>query len=315
MHIRPLGVGGPPVTSMGLGLAALGRPGYMTVGHADDMGDDISVQAMRARCHQMLDHAWAAGIRYVDCARSYGRAEEFLRDWLVMRDIAPGEVTVGSKWGYIYTAGWKRRAEKHEIKVHTVDNFLSQWAESRALLKDHLSVYMIHSATLKSGVLDRTDVHDAMQAARQETGVRMGLSLSGPRQAAVLRRALDLALFDVVQATWNPLDPSVGEALQQAKDAGMGVIIKESVANGRLTPRDRELSARAAAAGWDAPLDALAISTALAQPFCDVVLSGAATPTQLASNLTALHAQPPQWAGWSEQPEEYWSRRGELAWS
>lgn len=37
------------------------------------------------------------------------------------------------------------------------------------------------------------------------------------------------------QATWNLLEQSAGEALLEAKEAGMDVIIKEGVANGRLT--------------------------------------------------------------------------------
>jgi aryl-alcohol dehydrogenase-like predicted oxidoreductase len=47
--------------------------------------------------HALLDAAHAAGVRYLDAARSYGYAEEFLSSWLEQRKIAPGEVTVGSK--------------------------------------------------------------------------------------------------------------------------------------------------------------------------------------------------------------------------
>jgi aryl-alcohol dehydrogenase-like predicted oxidoreductase len=47
--------------------------------------------------------------RYFDAARSYGRAEEFLGGWLAARGIAPQEVVVGSKWGYVYTANWQGR--------------------------------------------------------------------------------------------------------------------------------------------------------------------------------------------------------------
>lgn len=48
--------------------------------------------------------------RYYDAARSYGRAEEFLAGWLDSRGITPGQVLVGSKWGYTYTAGACTRA-------------------------------------------------------------------------------------------------------------------------------------------------------------------------------------------------------------
>ncbi|HZY87152.1 MAG TPA: aldo/keto reductase, partial [Gemmataceae bacterium] len=120
MLIRPLGRTGLVVSPVGLGLAALGRPGYINLGHADDLAHDYDVAAMEARAHAVLDAAWAAGVRYFDAARSYGNAERFLSTWLAARGIAPAAVTVGSKWGYTYTAGWKVEAEKHEIKDHSL---------------------------------------------------------------------------------------------------------------------------------------------------------------------------------------------------
>src|SRR5215831_8557476 len=92
---------------LALGLAALGRPGYITLGHTEDMEGDTSVAAMERRCHAVLDAAWAAGVRWFDAARSYGRAEEFLASWLGARGIRPGEATISSKWGYTYMAGWQ----------------------------------------------------------------------------------------------------------------------------------------------------------------------------------------------------------------
>src|SRR5690242_15194586 len=74
---------------LGLGLAALGRPAYHTLDHGRDLGDDRTPSRLEARAHAVLDAAYAAGIRYVDAARSYGRAEEFLRHWLDARGLAP----------------------------------------------------------------------------------------------------------------------------------------------------------------------------------------------------------------------------------
>src|SRR5260370_10937587 len=103
---------------MGLGLAALGRPGYINIGHASDIQGDLDVAVMEARAHAVLDAAWNAGVRYYDAARSYGRGEAFLAHWLASRAIKPDQVVVGSKWGYTYTADWKVDAEKHEVKEH-----------------------------------------------------------------------------------------------------------------------------------------------------------------------------------------------------
>lgn len=313
MQVRTLGANGPMVTALGLGLAALGRPGYINIGHGDDMGQDTSVEAMASRCHAVLDVAYEAGIRYFDVARSYGRAEAFLADWIRRRGLQPGAISVGSKWGYIYTAGWKRQADQHEVKVHTLENFRRQWDETQALLGQHLSTYLIHSATLQSGVLERPAVLSAMAQVRAETGVRIGLSLSGPGQVETLSRAQALGVFDVVQATWNVLEPSAGPALLAAHEAGMGIIVKETLANGRLTPRSPTLAEKAAA--LPGPLDQVALACAMAQPFADVVLLGAASVSQLRSNLKAQQKVAPDMTEWAEDVRQYWQHRSRLSWN
>src|SRR5262249_16499419 len=78
----------------------------------------------------------------------------FLATWLASRNIAPDAATVGSKWGYTYTAGWKTDADKHEVKEHTLPVLHRQFAESRQLLGAHLDLYQIHSGTLASAVLE-----------------------------------------------------------------------------------------------------------------------------------------------------------------
>ena len=314
------------MTPIGLGLAALGRPGYVNLGHGADLGPDHGVEAMRRRCHEVLDAAWAGGIRYLDAARSYGRAEEFLASWLEARRLSRAEVTVGSKWGYTYTAGWRVEAPRHEVKDHSVATFLRQLGESRALLGASLALYQIHSATLETGVLDDREVLDALARSRDE-GIAIGLTLTGPDQAVVLARAMaaevgGTPVFDTVQATWNLLEPSAGAALAEAHAAGMGVIVKEALANGRLAagnPRLPSPLAAAAAESGAAP-DGVALAAALAQPWADVVLSGAVTVAQLRANLDGLRVRlsPDAVAnltGLAEEPDAYWAARRALPWN
>jgi aryl-alcohol dehydrogenase-like predicted oxidoreductase len=121
-------------------------------------------------------------------------------------------------------------------------------------------------------------------------------------------------LFQVVQATWNLLEPSAGTALAEAKARGLGVIVKEPLANGRLTDRHftAPLSAQKRLADTEqTTIDALAIAAALSQPWSDVILSGAVTTNQLQSNVNAatLSERSLEWPMISEQPLEYWRRR------
>src|SRR5439155_13006401 len=154
-----LGATGIAVSRVGLGLAAVGRPGYINLGRSRDL-PERTVEALYGRTAELLDAAFAAGIRYVDVARSYGRAEEFLTRWLADRRVAPHALTVGSKWGYRYTAGWTVDAAVHEQKELSLARFTAQLAESRALLRDHLDLYQIHSATPES--LGDTTLLDAL---------------------------------------------------------------------------------------------------------------------------------------------------------
>src|SRR3954447_2719898 len=105
VRLRPATGARIRIMRIGLGLAALGCPGYLNLGHAGDLGEDRSVGALRRRTHEVLDAAYEAGVRAFDAARSYGRAEEFLGEWLRSRE--PSDVIVSSKWGYVYVADWR----------------------------------------------------------------------------------------------------------------------------------------------------------------------------------------------------------------
>lgn len=331
MHIRSLGKTTRPVSALGLGLAALGRPGYINLGHANDLEQQYDPEAMKRRAHAVLDRAWELGIRYFDAARSYGRGEEFLAAWLRSRALPEGTFTVGSKWGYTYTADWQIQATHHEVKDHSLPVLRRQFRESRELLGKHLHVYQIHSATLASKVLERPEVLRELHQLKQEQ-VAVGLSVSGPEQGETVARALEVSidgvpLFDVVQATWNLLEPSVGLRLAEAHAQGVGVIVKEALANGRLTGRNNDRAFAPRRARLDAvanrlgcPLDALALAVALHQPWADVVLSGATTIEQLNSNVRATTIPWDQDLGstltsLAESPQTYWQTRAELAWN
>jgi aryl-alcohol dehydrogenase-like predicted oxidoreductase len=327
VRTRPLGSTGLQVTPVGLGLAALGRPAYIDLGRDADLGADRGVEELERRCHQVLDAAYDHGVRYLDAARSYGRAEEFLASWLDARGLDPDEVTVGSKWGYTYVGDWRMDAETHEVKDHSLAALTRQLSETRALLGDHLDLYQVHSATLDSGVLEDPAVLAELARLRDD-GVVIGLSSSGPGQAATIRRALEVTAdgvgpFACVQATWNLLEPSAGPALAEASAAGWGVIVKEAVANGRLTPHGQGPAAAAlgrVAARHGAGVDAVALAAVLANPWTDVVLSGAVTPAQLEANLAALRVELTpedleELAILAEPPERYWQERAGLSWS
>jgi aryl-alcohol dehydrogenase-like predicted oxidoreductase len=316
---------------IGLGLAALGRPGYINLGHGRDLQGEYDRAEMEQRAHAVLDAALESGVRYFDAARSYGLAEDFLSSWLSSRRIVPRSVFVASKWGYAYTAGWRVDAGVHEVKEHSLAQLQRQVVESRERLGAHLSLYQIHSVTPDSPVLTDDRVLAALAELRAG-GLRIGLTLSGTAQGEVLRQAMAVRrngerVFDAVQATWNLLERAAEPALREAHAAGMLVVVKEALANGRLTERNtdpgfvRQLELlRREAERLDTTVDALALAAVLVQPWVSVVLSGATTVDQLHSNVGAARV-----VVTSEIDERlrsitmdsvaYWRERSALGWN
>ncbi|MET9002822.1 aldo/keto reductase [Amycolatopsis sp. NPDC004169] len=303
-----------------LGLAALGRPAYINLGRDGALPPVRDVASMRAATFAVLDDAYAAGVRHVDVARSYGRSEEFLAGWLAERGHTGVEVS--SKWGYAYVGEWRLDADVHEVKEHSAARFAAQWAETLALLGDRVGLYQVHSLTVDSPLFTDEPLLEAL-AELAANGVAVGFSTSGPAQAAAIERAFALevagrAVFSAVQSTWNVLEPSAGTALAAAHAAGKRVLVKETVANGRLVVEAPAVVREIAAAHGTGP-DAVAVAAVLANDWVDRAVIGPASPAQLAANLraTALELTAAERAalqGIAEEPEAYWRHRSSLAW-
>lgn len=241
-----------------------------------------------------------------------------------------------------YTANWQidTGGEPHEVKDHSAAHFASQSLETLELLGDYINLYQIHSATLESGVLDDENVLEALRKFKKQKQIRLGLSLSGVKQSATLTKALDIPmdahapsgdrLFDCVQATYNCAEQSVGPALLRARRAGLDVIVKEAMANGRLLKGPPASRVRAAADKLKVPPDALCLAAVMVQDFRPMVLSGAATAEQVESNAAALALADKVLKGEMDEaqaeiatlmrdtlvaPDAYWTERSALAWN
>jgi aryl-alcohol dehydrogenase-like predicted oxidoreductase len=215
------------------------------------------------------------------------------------------------------------RRERHEVKDHGLATYERQRAETEALLGDRLDLYQIHSVTPGSPALTDRELH-ARLAEAAAGGLTVGFSTSGPAQSDAIRAALAVTvggepLFRTVQSTYNALETSAGPALAEAHDAGLTVIVKEGMANGRLAGPHAPAALRAVAEETGLTCDAVALALILRQPWAGVVLSGAATLAQLGANLRAATVRldddrAAALAPLAEEPREYWERRGRLPW-
>ncbi len=303
-----------------VGLAALGRPAYINLGRVDALPPGRGFEAMRAATYDVLDDAYRAGVRWIDVARSYGSSEEFLAGWLA--DRAHADVTVSSKWGYRYVGEWKLDAAVHEVKEHTAARFAGQWAETVDLLGKAVTLYQVHSLTVDSPLFTDERLVGAL-AELAAGGVPVGFSTSGPAQADAIRRAFELEVsgtpvFSAVQSTWNLLEPSAGPALAEAHAAGKRVLVKETVANGRLVVEPPPALARIAREHEAGP-DAVAIAAVLAQDWRPIAVIGPSSTAQLAENVVATKVKPTadelaELAALAEEPVAYWRHRSCLGW-
>ena len=274
--------------------------------------------ALERRTHLLLDAAWHAGIRYVDAARSYGYAEAFLGSWLAAHPDRRAALTIGSKWGYEYVGEWRMDAPLHERKEHSCAMFDRQWPQTLSALGTTPEVYLIHSVTPHSPALADAALLDRLRRLA-ESGVCVGFSTSGPAQGAVLDRARRIpdSPFRAVQATWNLWEQSAASALERAHDAGWLVVVKEALANGRLAQAGPDTPIGQLARRDGQAAGAFALGAALAQPWADVVLSGAVTAAQVHANLgaSAPSVDPEELRAQAVEPDAYWAKRSARAWA
>ena len=160
---------GLEVSRLGLGLAAIGRPGYITLGRARDL--PARAQPGRActraapRCSTR--HAPPASATSTPRAATGGPRSSSAAGSRE-RGVARDAVTVGSKWGYRYTAGWTVDAPVHEQKELSVGTLPDASSRRRARCSAiGLDLYQIHSATAESGALG--DARAARRARRGAT--------------------------------------------------------------------------------------------------------------------------------------------------
>ena len=310
---------------LGIGLAALGRPGYINLGHHQSIGDDKSKDNMRNLCHMVLERAYSNGIRYFDVARVYGESEEFLSSWIRKKNQFAG--FVGSKWGYEYMADWKVENDQHERKNHSHSFLKKQWVETRMNLGKNIDLYQIHSVTPESSVLKDKDVIQELHSIKKG-GVDIGVSTSGPQQKETITALLEInkseKLFTFIQCTINIFEQSCIEILKKASEQGINVIAKEIFANGRLTNLNNDLhqenfiKINKVASNLNITIEDLALIWVYQLPFVKIVLTGASTIDQLDKNLNSLNKidiELPSLNNYRLSQEDYWNTRKTLTWN
>ncbi|SDR66753.1 Predicted oxidoreductase [Polaribacter sp. KT25b] len=312
---------------LGLGTAALGRPQYINV--RTESCDNSNLAEFRKQSFAVLEEAYNLGIRYFDTAPGYGLAEELVLEWLQTKNNT--SIKIGTKWGYTYTANFNANATVHEVKEHSLAKLKEQWKFSKQLLP-YLKVYQIHSATLETGVLENKEVLEYLAYLKTEHHLKIGLTTTGTNQVEVIKKGLNVLvdgepLFNVFQVTYNFLDQSLLEILDELNLQNKSIVIKEALANGRIFsnkkyPHYAKMYAtlKELAKQHNVGVDAISLKYCEQTVSNATVLSGASSISQLKENLKLnsfmLSSEEIETLNsFKISPDAYWAERKQLAWN
>ena len=248
--------------------------------------------AEKARAAVVLNTALDNGINLLDTAAMYGNSEELIGDAVSHRR---DEYILATKCGQP-VADNADESWTGPALTRSIDRSL------RRLKTDRVDIVQLHSCGLD--VLEKGEAIRALEDARAAGKTRF-ISYSGDEEAAAW--AVNSGVFATLQTTFNLVDQNARRGLlEDARNAGMGIIIKRPIANGiwgggpnqpRSTLRFDDISARVAAMMNEGPVPGapddrilLALGFTFAHPQVDTAIVGTTNPDHLLSNIELVNS-------------------------
>ena len=209
MKNRTLGKNGFEVSEVGLGCWQIGA----------DWGSEIA----KDEAEKILQKAFENGIRFYDTADVYGdgRSEKLVGDFLKKHK---NEVKVATKFGRADTVFPDKYTEKSLRSC--VDNSLKRLGVDQL---DLLQLHCIPTEELKKG-----DIFDWLRALQKEGKIaHFGASVESVEEGLICLKQDGLQSLQVIFNIFR--QKLVKELLPQAKEKGVGIIVRLPLASGLLT--------------------------------------------------------------------------------
>ena len=267
---RTLGRTKLAVTQLGFGAAERGLP------------DEAPYDAQAGR---VLNAALNAGINLFDTAPDYGASEARIGQYLSHRR---DEFFLATKCGCNIDEEGQRLEPSHLWTAERVRTNIDQ--SLRRLKTDCVDLLQMHNPTLEE--VERGGLIEVLEEIRRAGKTRfIGVSSTEPQLAAFV----ESGAFDAFQIPYSALERQHETMIQQAADAGAGIIIRGGISLGHRANEERQ-------AKWErAGLDALTggmsrhefvLRFTLAHPACHTTIVGTTNLAHLQANVAAALAGP-----------------------
>lgn len=285
MNRRSLGNTGIEVSEIAFGAVEIGMPYGLGVNSAEDMlNEEASIR--------LLNQALDRGINFFDTARMYGNSETLIgKAFVSKRD----QVVIASKCRHLRDEQGNL-PEPKQIK----DKILASLEESLACLRtDYLDIYMLHQADIE--ILKHEEIGQTFLELKAKGTVKaIGVSTYSVEETGT---AINSGVWDLIQLPFNLMDQRQAAMFNQARESGVGIIIRSVLLKGLLSDRGKDLPAPLAEVeahiqkygtlthGGELDLPALAVKFALSFPGVSAVLVGIDKESYLDHAIEAANGQ------------------------
>ncbi len=214
MQYRDFGNTGIRVSILGFGAMRLPQ---------EKVGGKLQIK--QEESIDIIQRAFELGVNYVDTAYAYNAGES--------------ELTLGKA-----LKGWR---DKVYLSTKMPTWMMEKTGDYRRFLEeelerikvDYIDFYHLHSLdedSFKNKVLKYDLLREARKA--KDEGLIKHISFSFHDKPEVMKRLIDIGIFESVLCQYNLLDRSNEEAMAYAKRKGLGVAIMGPVGGGRLAVSD-----------------------------------------------------------------------------
>ena len=250
---RELGHTGLSVAPIALGTTKLGRNTDVKYPASFELPSPEEVR-------RLLETAFNLGVNLIDTAPAYGDSEEQLGK-LIQKHRH--EIVLCSKAGEQYQDG----QSLYNFSAAALSASVGQ--SLRRLRTDFLDILLLHSDGRDLEILTQTDALETLYRLKASGAIRaVGVSAKSPAGVRAAARECD-----IVMAPFSQSETSLGDALGEVHDTGLGILAIKGLFSGHLAARP-------------------AIEFVLRHSFIDTLVIGTLNPAHLEEAVKIAEAQP-----------------------